>query len=405
MFPIAPLAYLVQSAQTDRTEADQTKAGRAQEAARLLDRAGRLLQGGQLTETKASRRTGLALESELRDFRATGFALESARPVNPLWATGFLQAQYLNSDAENGPNDAFRIRRARLNGNVLIDAKTMGRGSVEFASGSNQTTAQVRDAFIQYRPGTFLRLDGPAFTLGQMNTPLGYDISLPSWARTWPERSQYEQALFSGERGRGFLAQVGSVDNYVYAGVFNALTVNDPEQASLPAGQGDKVGPIAGVRFQRGALNGGVSGFATRRPRYVNNGVASPEGDRSFAYADLRYAPLNSRWDVRAEAMVGNDRVPSAAASATNRSRPLFGAHLQVDREINAKDRLMFRAETFDRDRHESGDSLNLVGFGYVRDETANLRLTGAIEFAHDGRRTTGQKDYTVLTLRAQLRF
>lgn len=393
MFPFVPLGHALQ----------QTASDRAAESARLLDRAGRLLQGGQLTETKSTRRTRLALAADLRTF---GPLEPTARPVNPLWATGFLQPQYGSSDLFDGPNDAFRIRRARINGNFLADARTMGRVSVELGSGQNNTTAQIRDAFIQYRPQGFTELErGSAFTLGQTNMPLGYDISLPSWARTWPERSQYEMALFSGERGRGLLAQVGSVDNYVYAGVFNALTVNDPEQSGIAPGPDDKIGPVAGVRFQKGAFNGGVSGFATRRPRYENNGTASPEGDRSFGYADLRFAPLDSRWDLRGEAMIGHDRVPSATASATNRTRPVFGAHAQADYELNSRDRLMLRLETFDRDRDRGGDSISLVGIGFLRDETANLRLTGTVERFHDGRRNAGRRDYTVLTLRAQIRF
>ncbi len=376
-----------------------------QDAARLLERSGRLLQGGQLVETKASRRTRLALEKELADLRAKGLKLDGTKPATPLWATGFLQPQYLNSDAENGPNDAFRIRRARLNGNYLADAKVMGRASVEFGSGIGQTTAQIRDAFIQYRPDTFFKLNGPVFTLGQMNTPLGYDISLPSWARTWPERSQYEQAFFSGERSRGALAQFGSVDNYVYLGAFNALTVNDPEQVDRPAGQDDKVGPLGGVRFQRGDFNGGASAFFARRPRYTSGSATAPEGTRQFVYGDLRYAPLASPWDIRSEVMFGRDRVPSGTAFATNRSQPVFGAHLQIDHQINAKDIFMVRLETFDRNRDEGGDRLDLIGVGWLHDATANLRLTGTVEFVSDGRRPAGQEDYATLTLRAQLRF
>lgn len=376
-----------------------------QEAPRLLDRAGRLLQGGQLVETKAARRTRLQLGKELQELRASGEKLDATKPANPLWATGFLQAQYANSDAENGPNDAFRIRRARLNGNYLADTKAMGRASVEFGSGVNQTTAQIRDAFIQYRPNTFLNFNGPVFTIGQMNTPLGYDISLPSWARTWPERSQYEQTLFSGERSRGALAQFGSIDNYVYLGAFNSLTVNDPEQADRPAGQGDKVGPLGGFRFQRGDINGGASAFFTRRPSYTSGSTTSREGAREFIYTDLRYAPLTSPWDIRGEVMFGRDRLPSAAASATSRSQPLFGAHIQVDHAINSKDIFMLRFETFDRNRDEGGQRLDMAGFGWVHDATQNLRLTGTLEFYRDARRPSGQEDYATLTLRAQIRF
>ncbi|RYG23644.1 hypothetical protein EON82_13385, partial [bacterium] len=389
MFPFVALAPALYSLQEDKQQAGQ-----------LLERAGRLLQGGQLVESKSARRTRLQLSGELRSLRLSGFSVETARSANPLWASGFLQAQYQNSDAENGANDAFRIRRARLNGNYLPDARVMGRASVEFASGTNQTTTQIRDAFIQYRPNTFLNFDGPVFTLGQMNTPLGYEISLPSFVRTWPERSQYEQAFFSGERSRGFLAQFGSVDNYVYLGAFNALTVNDPEQANLAAGTEDKIGGLGGVRLQRGAWNGGVSAMFTRRPKYVTGGVTAPEGTREFQYVDLRFAPLDSPWEIKGEAMLGRDRIPAGTASATNRSRPVFGAHFQVDHQINSKDILMLRAETFDRNRDRDGNKIDLIGAGWVHDATQNLRLTGAVEFIHDSGRRVGQRGYTALTLR-----
>jgi hypothetical protein len=375
------------------------------DAAKLLERAGRFLQGGQLTEIKSARRQMMQLEEELAKLRESGVKFESVKPATQIWASGFLQTQYVNSDAENGPNDAFRIRRARLNGNYFADAKVMGRASAEFASGSNQTTTQIRDAFIQYRPNTFADFNGPVLTMGQMNTPLGYDISLGSWARTWPERSQYEQALFSGERSRGIMAQVGSISNYAYIGAFNALTVNDPEQVNLPAGQGDKVGGLGGVRFQQGDLNGGVSAFFARRPAYTTNGVTAPEGPREFQYADLRYAPLDSPWEVRSEVMFGRDRVPVGTANAANRSRPIFGGHVQVDYQLNSKDILVLRAETFDRDRDESGRRLDLFGFGYVHDATTNFRLMGSVEFIKDELRPSGQQDYMNITLRAQVRF
>lgn len=378
---------------------------RDQDAARFLERAGRFLQGGQLTETKAARRQKVQLAEEYARLRESGIDFNAIRPTTQLWASGFLQVQYNNSDAANGANDAFRVRRARLNGNYFADAKTMGRASAEFSSGSNQTTTQIRDAFIQYRPNTFADFKGPVFTMGQMNTPLGYDVSLPSWARTWPERSLYEQALFSGERSRGLMAQVGSIDNYVYVGAFNALTVNDPEQASLPAGQGDKVGGLGGVRFQQGDLNGGVSAFFTRRPAYTTGGVTAPEGPREFQYADLRYAPLNSPWEVRSEVMIGRDRIPTATANAANTSNPLFGGHLQVDYQLNHKDTLVFRTETFDRDRDSSGNTIGFFGLGWVHDATANLRVMGSVEFYNDGARAAGQQDYTAFTFRAQVRF
>lgn len=370
----------------------------------------RMLQGGQLIEWNVAKTQRANLKAKLdalqRQAAEAGLDLRTAQPLNVFWPTGFFQYQYTGSDADPGANDAFRSRRVRLNSNFLVDTRTMGRLSVEFASGANQTTAQVRDGFIQYRPNTFVSFDGPVLSLGQMNMPLGYEIALPSWVRTWPERSQYEQAFFGGERGRGFLAQVGSVHTYAFVGVFNSLTINDPEQVNQAAGSGDNLGPVMGYRFERSAWNGGVSAFFTRRAAYTTGTTTVRQQAREFQYADLRYAPLNSPWDVRGEVMLGRDRVPTATANPTNRSAPVFGAHVQVDHRFRSNEAVLARWETFDRDRDRAGNRLNLLGVGYLRDVSNFLRLTATYEVIEDqARAALGQTRFYVVTFRGQIRF
>lgn len=391
--------------------ADQVKPTAKEIEARaraLVLRTGRFLQGGQVAETKGARRQHDALEADIKKLRedaaAAGVPLPLNMKIGEMWFGGGTQYQYRDTTAIGGSDEAVRARRVRLNINYLIDYKTMSRVSNEFASGFNQTTSQVRDAYVQYRPESFLSFGGPAFTVGQMNTPLGYEITYSSWNRTWPERSRYNQAFFNGERGRGAMVQFGDVQNYVYFGMFNPLSVNDIEQVNVPP-NGD-LGPIGGARFQSGDFNGGVSGFLSDRPAYTTNGVTAPRGKREFGYIDLRYAPLNSKLEIRTEAMIGHDRVPKVNAVATNVTRPVSGAHINFDYQLNPKFIAVARWETFNVDRSAPDRNLSLFGFALVHDVSDQFRLSTAYEWVHDeSRKAIGQERYNQLTVRAQVRF
>ncbi|MBS1700770.1 MAG: hypothetical protein JST12_03850 [Armatimonadetes bacterium] len=320
--------------------------------------------------------------------------------TNKGWFSGYFQVQYFATDRSGAQSGAFKVRREKLAYNYLADERTMGRFSVEFASGSNESTAQVREGYIQYRPNTFETKSGPAFTIGAQDTPIGYEVKYSSSNRKWPEQSAYEKAYFDGESGKGLLYQNGNEDNYWYVGLWDSLTVNDKEQAnSSTAGE---VGTIAGIRAKSGPWEGGISGLNGKRPAYSSGSTNLASTDRRFGYLDLRYHPAGSRFDVRSEYMVGKDRVPLAAVAA---GTPTTGAHVNVDYMLNDSDTFVARYETFDRDKDTPGTTQTLYGAAYVRDVSKYLRLTLATDWNKNPNNPAGQTSYRTLTFRVQFKF
>ena len=325
--------------------------------------------------------------------------------------SGFFQYQYTNTDQIGGPNDAFRARRVRWNFHHFANENTLARVSLEMGAGLNQTTGQIRDAFIQYRPEGFFKESAVSFTIGQQNAPLGYEISYPSPNRLWPERSQYEQTFFSGERGRGLLIHKGDSQNFAYAGPWNALNVNDPEQVNIAPGAESEVGFVAGARFALGGFSGGLSGLFTDRPGFGSGASALPNVAREFLYADLTYSDPKGAFVVRTEAMTGTDRNPFVTADATRRARfgggtRVTGYHGVFEYNLRNGHNAMLRYEMFDRDRAGVADAISLWGLGWVLDVNPNLRYTITHEWVADGlRQNVGQTQFGFSTFRVQYRF
>lgn len=325
--------------------------------------------------------------------------------------SGFFQYQYTNTDQVSGPNDAFRARRVRWNFHSFANENTVARVSLEMGAGLNQTTGQIRDAFIQYRPEGFFKETAVSFTIGQQNAPLGYEISYPSPNRLWPERSQYEQAFFGGERGRGLLIHKGDTKNFAYAGPWNALNVNDPEQVGIAPGAESEVGFVAGARFALGGFSGGVSGLFADRPGFGTGASALPNVAREFLYADLTYADPKGRFVVRTEAMTGMDRNPFVTADPAQRARfgggtRTTGYHGVFEYNLNNGHNAVLRYEMFDRDRTGVADAISLWGLGWVLDVNPNLRYTITHEWVADGlRQNVGQTQFGFSTFRVQYRF
>ncbi|HTY08251.1 MAG TPA: hypothetical protein VMF29_03725, partial [Candidatus Edwardsbacteria bacterium] len=69
---------------------------------------------------------------------------------------------------------------------------------------------------------------GINLTAGQMNWPFGIEIERSSSVREVPERSQMENALFNGERDRGFKLTASPMDGLTFdLGLFNGWGINN----------------------------------------------------------------------------------------------------------------------------------------------------------------------------------
>lgn len=362
-----------------------------------------LLNGGGSTaeisyadEIDALRKQIASLEKELKAIQSK----DNLTKTNHGWFNGFLQNQITLNSRKDIDSGFFRTRRARLNYNHIGDSKTMIRIGVEFASGLNQLTAQVRDSYIQYRPNTYLAKSGPVFTFGAQNTPTGYEIAYPSWARTWPERSAYNQTYFSGERGKGLIYQNGTSSDYWYAGFFNSLTVNDTENLNNSRGPAGGIGPVMGIEKKLGAWSAGISYFDSQRPAFDFGTTHTSETDRKFTYLDFRNQ--QGKLDIRGEWMVGRDRVPGATASDADETT---GGHINFDYKTTPQETFVVRYEFFDRNKSSLGDYQQLWGIGYVKDLSQYLRLSLCHELDLNTNGTGFGTSFQLTTLRLQFRF
>lgn len=325
--------------------------------------------------------------------------------------SGYVQTQYRDSDLP-GQNDGFRMRRVRLNVNHTIDPQASLKVSFDLASsqfGSSfneptESTGQLKDAFITYNFQPELGAAGLTGIMGRQTVPVGYELERSDADNELPERSQYNQLLFSGERSTGIQFRRAFAGGLTaYAGGFNALTFNDPQQRAIPGPPGNRLAVVGGVRYASGNLNAGVSGFFGKRASQFGTApLANPTNDRRFVYVDGTYTAGKAY--VRAEAMFGHDRLPTAAATANNEDHDMTGGHLQAGYFINPKNQINVRYEMFDPNTDSSGDRLTALGVSYLHYLKPNLRLMLAHEMFNDDARTTKEK-YGITTLRVQFRF
>ncbi|MBC8066328.1 MAG: hypothetical protein H7Y17_15970 [Chlorobia bacterium] len=351
----------------------------------------------------------------------------------------YIQFQYRDTDQLNGQTDAFAFRRIRLGLTQTIDPRTSIKVSFDLAQNatglSNNTAAQLRDAFLTYDIEPSDVAIGLQATAGQVPMPLGYELERSSSEREFPERAQYNRIMFDGERGRGISLKKGLGANAVaQLGVWNALTFNDTETRDVTGSTANRLGVTGGLRYFTNKLDMGVSGFwSSRPPRQAGytgatqTRVFSEDIDnRHFYYADLNYVGLFlPGLFLRAEGMVGFDRVPlainatttgttnSGVSSATDRrltGKDMAGWQVMLGYNIDARNTLSFRYEQFDPDLDRQSNLFTGYGASYIYYINPNARLQVAHEVFEDAARrnivgTADDKRYGVTTVRLQFKF
>lgn len=328
--------------------------------------------------------------------------------------SGYLQFQYVDRDRVvpnsllgNVPYDAFRLRRARLNVRHRFDDKASIRLSADFATGTGQTQVALRDFYVDYN----LVSGGKTMVrLGQQNVPMGFEIERSSAEREFPERALYNQTYFNTERSRGVLLR-HALDkrSSVEVGIWDSLTIGDPELVSLPPGESNRLAATARYRYNDGRLQLGVSGLAGRRPTFSTTSASSPSTDRHFLYLDGAFQ-IDPKWTLRAEAAFGHDRVPSGDPSATRIGHEVRGFQTQLDYRLNPRNTLSYRWEQLDPDRSSGGNLVNGHGLAFNHYFTPYARLQIAHERFWDETRATNptvdnERRYYVTTVRVQFRF
>lgn len=333
----------------------------------------------------------------------------------------YLQFQYLD-DSRAGQSDSFRMRRARLGITETIDPKTSIKASFDLVATQfgtlnepAESAVQLRDAFLIYDIEASDVAVGTQARMGRQPLPLGFELERSSSEREFPERAQYNQTLFPGERSTGITFTKGMGSNsLVQLGGYNALTYNDPQQRTSGAARGSKLGMLLGARTFGTNYDAGISFFKGERETIsttANNvTTTNPVMDREFLFLDGSYIGLlDPNLTLRGEMVMGQERlnssgVISSTATADNMQRDVFGYQLQATYNLNYKNQLSVRYQGFDRDTDVDGNSITGWGLAYLYYINPGVRLTAAWEQFNDPLRSTERK-YQTTTLRVQFRF
>lgn len=320
-------------------------------------------------------------------------------------AGNYVQFQYRDTNEPGGSPDAFALRRIRLSQTNIIDARTSMRLSFDIAAGTDTLQAQLRNAQLIYDIEPSDVRVGTQLLLGQQPLPLGYELGRSSAEREFPERTYANRVLFNGERGRGVYLRYGtSTNSLVHVGVWNALTINDPEQRGRAPGVGSRLAMSAGFRLYSRAYDFGVSLFAGKRPAFTADNQTSPEVDRRFLFLDGSYIGLLvPNLFVRAEAMFGRDRLPSTTAHPSRTAKEMLAWHVVLGYNLSARNQLALRYEQFDADRDSAGDAMHGYGVAYIYYINPGARVTAAYEVFRDPSRMPQR--YHATTLRLQFRM
>lgn len=309
----------------------------------------------------------------------------------------YMQFQF--NDAQNNPsiprpNDGFNLRRVRLSTTNKIDPRTSMKISFDMAAGNRRVTADLKDAFMTYDIEPSFEKTGIQLIAGQQPIPLGYELERSSSSREFPERAQYNQRLMAGERGRGVQLKYGLGENaYVHAGVWNSLTVNDPQQTELDTFRnlsGTRMAGSAGVRYHTRNLDLGLSGFVGYRNdiTFTPTGgtpITTEGGQRQFIYLDGTYVDfLVPNLTLRGEMMFGKDRVPQFSGSGVTRTTAssfgnVRGHQLQLTYKLDQRNSLSARYEFFDPNT-KNDDNIFGWGLAYSHLINSGLKLTLAHE-------------------------
>lgn len=350
--------------------------------------------------------------------------------------------QFQFQDTEEGPNslggsrrtnnDGFALRRVRLSTTNRIDPRTQAKISFDVSSGGQRQTAELKDAQLQYDIVPSESRVGIQLLAGQQTIPLGYELERSSSERELPERSLYNRTLFNGERSRGLYVKYGlSANSFAHLGVWNSLTVNDPQQTDANRfGNlvGTKLAFHGGLRFTGANYDFGVTGFFGERASTSartttvwtdsNNNGAIDQGevrntnipgtlrnDRRFIYLDGTYVGLIvPELTLRGEIMFGKDRIPTLSGGVPTAlaESNMRGYQLQATYNFNYRNALTARYEEFDPNTNTGSNTASAFGLGYSYYINPGVKLTLAHEW---NREQPFNSKNNVWTIRVQYRL
>ncbi len=347
----------------------------------------------------------------------------------------YVQFQWADTEEDTGQttNDGFQMRRFRISQTNKIDDKTSMKLSFDVATGSNRLGAELKDAMLIYDVIPSVEEVGLQLILGQQPVPLGYELERSSGEREFPERARYNTTMFAGERDRGISFKYGVGKGvFIHGGMWQGLTVTDPQQSPVFRDLDREVAFHGGIRFHGTQYDFGVSAFFGDRPgtpaavnttwRDANgNGVIDPgevttvnipatnPADRRFIYVDGAYVGLFvPQLTVRGEVMWGKDRNPTLRSDGRPRflsQTDMMGYQAQITYNLNASNQFHVRYQFFDTNVDSStGDNgwINGWGFGFTHYLNPGAKITIAYETFNE---QNNEIKNNVITIRSQIRI
>jgi hypothetical protein len=296
------------------------------------------------------------------------------------------------------------MRRVRLRLDHTVDERIEFRSMFDFVSGTNQNTAELKDALVIGKLGPNANKNLTVGYVGQMLLPIGNDIPASQSNYEFAERALYNISQFNGYRSRGFYVdQKLGKDFTASAGLFDSLGILDTEQRNRVQAAGGRLAEYGGLRYHHGDLDLGVTGVAGERPDLDTGAGKLPSTPREFLYLHAG-THLGSKLSLRGEIMKGKDRVPgSGVAAATN----MTGYYGLASLRLGAHDDFNVRYQMFDRNTNRKGDSIEAYGASLRHSFTNAVMLMLAYERFQENARvgTADKKPYGQLTARLQVRF
>lgn len=299
--------------------------------------------------------------------------------------SNYLQFQFIDSQ-ENGNRDGYAMRRFRIGQSNQIDSRTSMKISFDVAAGSQRLGAELKDAILTYDIEPSVERVGTQLLAGQQPLPLGYELERSSSEREFPERALYNRTMFAGQRNRGvYIKQGFGPKGFFHAGMWNSLTVGDPQQTALNTYGNPGFQPAfsGGVRFYDVHYDIGVSGYFGRRQYWKGATKTAEKVDRRFVFVDANYVGLLSpNLSLRGELLVGRDRVPTISNNDPRylHATDVLGWQTQLLYNIGYRNQVALRSEYFDPDTDTASDGTRGYGIAYLYYINPGVRLTFAYE-------------------------
>lgn len=293
---------------------------------------------------------------------------------------GYVQARYENHDDavsspkkgnesdQSGLLNRFYVRRGRIKATYQAHANALG---VVYFDGS-ASGVNLKEAYVSLtEPASKL-----IFTLGQFNWLFGYEVSFSSSKREFPERAQWSQKLFPGERDRGLkVERAFLIDNRynlsLQAGLYNGNGTGDSKfGASDPNKSKDLVTRVA---CGLGELDFGISGYFGKQfnPSDSVVPVQQPSTTDKVRYgADAQFfyeLPKVGGGVLKAEVVAGKEPKDQKKPFNTGtKTRKVLGFNAVWAQNLSEKFQWISRVDYYDPDGDIAKDQKTIYGLGLV---------------------------------------